>query len=212
MKLVLDTETINLEKQFVYDLGYTIADADGNVVARKSYVISQVFNNKELFATGYYANKMPLYLERLASGYSKKVGWGHAMRYLANDIKKYGITEIYAYNSKFDTKAIAFMCAWFNTGYWATCSMSQPYGFYTSEWNADMTALAYCVDTNGKVGEIGRSLACATAENKGDIEELRALVEGLNSATRSSLALPCSIVVNEQRENFIEQTLRVTKM
>ena len=50
MKLVLDTETINLEKQFVYDLGYTIADADGNVVARKSYVISQVFNNKELFA------------------------------------------------------------------------------------------------------------------------------------------------------------------
>ena len=113
MKLVLDTETINLEKQFVYDLGYTIADADGNVVARKSYVISQVFNNKELFATGYYSNKMPLYLERLASGYSKKVGWGHAMRYLANDIKKYGITEIYAYNSKFDTKAIAFMCAWY---------------------------------------------------------------------------------------------------
>ena len=114
MKLVLDTETINLEKQFVYDLGYKIADADGNVVARKSYVISQVFNNKELFATGYYSNKMPLYLERLASGYSKKVGWGHAMRYLANDIKKYGITEIYAYNSKFDTKAIAFMCGWFN--------------------------------------------------------------------------------------------------
>ena len=114
MKLVLDTETINLEKQFVYDLGYTIADGDGNVVAKKSYVISQVYNNKELFATGYYSNKMPLYESRLKSGYSKKVGWGHAMRYLANDIKKYGVTEIYAYNSKFDTKAIAFMCSWFN--------------------------------------------------------------------------------------------------
>lgn len=83
------------------------------------------------------------------------------------------------------------------TGYWATCSMSQPYGFYTSEWNADMTALAYCVDTNGKIGEIGRCSTCATAENKGDIEELRALVEELNSATRSSLELPRSIVVNE---------------
>lgn len=83
------------------------------------------------------------------------------------------------------------------TGYWATCSMSQPYGFYTSEWNADMTALAYCVDTNGKVGEIGRCYACATAENKSDIEELRALVSELNGATRSSLALPRSIVVNE---------------
>ena len=114
MKLVLDTETINLEKQFVYDLGYTIADGDGNVVAKKSYIISQVYNNKELFATGYYSNKMPLYESRLKSGYSKKVGWGHAMRYLANDIRKYGVTEIYAYNSKFDTKAIAFMCSWFN--------------------------------------------------------------------------------------------------
>ena len=112
--IVLDTETINLEKQFVYDLGYTIADADGNVIVKKSYVISQVYNNKELFATGYYSNKMPLYEQRLASGYSKKVGWGHAMKYLASDIKKYGITKIYAYNSRFDTRAFEFMCSWFN--------------------------------------------------------------------------------------------------
>ena len=83
------------------------------------------------------------------------------------------------------------------SGYWKTCSMAQPYGFYTSEWNADMTALAYCVDTSGKIGEIGRVSACATAENKGDIEELRTLVEELNSATRSSLAMPCSLVVSE---------------
>ena len=113
MIMVLDTETINLHKQFVYDLGYTIADADGNVIAKKSYVISQVYNNKELFATGYYSSKMPLYESRLQSGYSKKVGWGNAMRYLANDIKKYGITKIYAYNSKFDSGAFEFMCSWY---------------------------------------------------------------------------------------------------
>lgn len=113
MIMVLDTETINLNKQFVYDLGYTIADADGNVIAKKSYVISQVYNNKELFATGYYSNKMPLYESRLESGYSKKVGWGNAMRYLASDIKKYGITEIYAYNSTFDARAFEFMCSWY---------------------------------------------------------------------------------------------------
>ena len=114
MKIVLDTETISLEKPFVYDLGYVIVNDNGDIIAKKSYVISQVWNNKELFATAYYADKKPLYYARLKSGYSKKVGWGHAMRYLANDIKKYGITEIYAYNSKFDTKAIAFMCGWFN--------------------------------------------------------------------------------------------------
>ena len=113
MKIVLDTETISLEKPFVYDLGYVIVNDNGDIIAKKSYVISQVWNNKELFATAYYADKRPLYYTRLKSGYSKKVGWGHAMRYLANDIKKYGITEIYAYNSKFDSRALNFMCAWY---------------------------------------------------------------------------------------------------
>lgn len=111
--LVLDTETISLNKPFIYDLGYTIADTNGNIIKKKSYIISQVWNNKELFATGYYANKKPLYYARLKSGYSKKVCWGNAMRFLANDIKKYGITEIYAYNSKFDSRALNFMCAWY---------------------------------------------------------------------------------------------------
>lgn len=113
MKIVLDTETISLEKPFVYDLGYVIVNDNGDIIAKKSYVISQVWNNKELFATAYYADKKPLYYARLKNGYSKKVGWGHAMRYLANDIKKYGITEIYAYNSKFDSRALNFMCAWY---------------------------------------------------------------------------------------------------
>lgn len=113
MKIVLDTETISLEKPFVYDLGYVIVNDNGEIIAKKSYVISQIWNNKELFATAYYANKKPLYYARLKSGYSKKVGWGHAMRYLANDIKKYGITEIYAYNSKFDSRALNFMCSWY---------------------------------------------------------------------------------------------------
>jgi hypothetical protein len=113
MKLILDTETISLDKPFVYDLGYTIADADGNIIAKKSYVITQIWNNKELFATSYYAAKKPLYISRLKSKYSKKVCWGNAMRYLANDIKKYGVTEIFAYNSRFDTRALNFMCAWY---------------------------------------------------------------------------------------------------
>ena len=86
------------------------------------------------------------------------------------------------------------------SSYWSTCKIAQPYSFYTSEWNADMTALAYCVDTNGKIGSIGRRYACAMAENKSNIEELRALVNELNGGTRSSsltLELPRSMVVNE---------------
>jgi hypothetical protein len=113
MKLILDTETISLEKPFVYDLGYTIANDNGEIIAKKSYVITQIWNNKELFATSYYANKKPIYLARLKSKYSKKVSWGNAMRYLANDIKKYGVDSVYAYNGKFDKRALNFMCAWY---------------------------------------------------------------------------------------------------
>ena len=83
------------------------------------------------------------------------------------------------------------------SGYWSTCKTAQPYSFYTSEWNVDMTALAYCVDNGGKIGQIGRRYACATAENKSNIEELRELVNELNSATRSELDVPASLVVAE---------------
>ncbi len=83
------------------------------------------------------------------------------------------------------------------SGYWQTCTIASPYSFYTSEWNAAMTALAYCVDNTGKTGSIGRCFASATADNKSDIEELRALVDELNSTTRASLEMPCSLVVRE---------------
>ena len=115
MKLVLDTETISLDKPFIYDLGYVITNDKGEIILKKSYVISQVWNNKELFATSYYANKKPLYVERLKSGYSKKVSWGNAIRYLLNDIKKYNIENVYAYNSRFDSRALNFMCAWYKS-------------------------------------------------------------------------------------------------
>ena len=115
MKLVLDTETISLDKPFIYDLGYVITNDKGEIILKKSYVISQVWNNKELFATSYYANKKPLYVERLKSGYSKKVSWGNAIRYLLNDIKKYNIENVYAYNSRFYSRALNFMCAWYKS-------------------------------------------------------------------------------------------------
>ena len=83
------------------------------------------------------------------------------------------------------------------SGYWSTCKTAQPYSFYTSEWNVDMTALAYCVDNSGKIGQIGRRYACATAENKSNIEELRTLVNELNNATRFQLEVPASLVVAE---------------
>ena len=85
----------------------------------------------------------------------------------------------------------------FGQAYWTSVSTSQPYSFYLVDWDIEQTALAYAVDANGLAGGVGRLLTCATAENKNDIEELRALVNELNSASKSSFSMPTSIVVSE---------------
>lgn len=138
--IVLDTETINLERPFVYDLGYIIYNLDTNLVIKeKSYIISQVFDDEILFSTAYYKEKRPIYLERLKNGYSKKVGWGNAMRFLKKDIEKYNITNVYAFNSPFDYKAFKNTCAFFNA--------SNPLELLNAKDNDIMSFLGVIINT-----------------------------------------------------------------
>ena len=83
-------------------------------------------------------------------------------------------------------------------GAWYSCKLTSPYTFYVSTWNEDLTALAYVIDNDGLMGGIGRALTRATAEEKGNIEDLKALVDELNAAEKSSLAMPKSLVVDEE--------------
>ena len=72
-------------------------------------------------------------------------------------------------------------------GYWKTCKVSSPYTFYLADWNVEQTALAYATDNTGKMGAIARLYTMPTAENKGDIEVLRALVNEQNKSTRATI-------------------------
>ncbi|MBO7189081.1 MAG: hypothetical protein J6V55_00675 [Alistipes sp.] len=84
-------------------------------------------------------------------------------------------------------------------GIWKTCSLSQPYTFYLSDWNFSRTAMVHAEDAEGKAGYIGRLLTMPTAENKSDIEELRALKERLDEESKSTRSvLPASLVVPEK--------------
>ncbi|MBE6202838.1 MAG: hypothetical protein E7135_04200 [Rikenellaceae bacterium] len=80
--------------------------------------------------------------------------------------------------------------------YWKSVKTSQPYSFYVADWDYAQTAFAYAVDGNGLPGGMGRLYTMPTAENKGDINELKALVDELNAAEKS-LALPKSLVIGE---------------
>lgn len=83
-------------------------------------------------------------------------------------------------------------------GTWSKIDQAQPYSFYLTYWDAPNTAFAYAVDNNGNPGALGRCYTIATAENKGNIEDLKALVEEVNSASKSSFALPQSMVIGER--------------
>lgn len=78
-------------------------------------------------------------------------------------------------------------------GTWSKIDQSEPYSFYVVEWDAPQTAFAYAVDNNGNPGALGRCYTEATVENKGNIEDLKALVEEINAASKSC-ALPASVV------------------
>ena len=108
--LVLDTETLGVFDPSVYDLGYLIYDdADGILVAR-DYITKEIFDDENKMKTAYYANKLPIYHQRLADGYCKKTKWAYICRMLKRDINKYKPDGIYAYNSSFDTRSIAKTC------------------------------------------------------------------------------------------------------
>ena len=112
-RIIFDTETISLNKRFIYNIGYVITDGDGKVLLERDMVIRQVYDNKPLFATGYYADKRPLYTKYMKGRRTKKVSWGEACRIMCKDIKDYNVTDGYAYNSDFDEQAFYFTHCFF---------------------------------------------------------------------------------------------------
>ncbi len=109
--IVLDTETLGVFDPSVYDLGYVIYDSEvDGIVKARDYITSEIYDDHSKMNTAYYAEKLPTYEKRLADGYCKKMKWAYILRVLKRDINKFGVDRIYAYNSRFDTRAIAKTC------------------------------------------------------------------------------------------------------
>ena len=112
--IVLDTETTSLDKPFCYDCSWVVMDKNnGAIVDFKANVVEQVWHNLPLFESAYYKDKRPKYIDMMRRHDAVMDKWGYIMRSLKADITKYNVTEVYAYNSDFDDKVIAFNCEWF---------------------------------------------------------------------------------------------------
>ena len=109
-------QKVAIAKPLIYDLGWQIIDAKGNVYRRRSFLISEIFSVPAVFDTAYYASKRPIYLERLERGEIELTDWKRAVSVLERDLSE--VSAVGAYNSMFDfKKAIPFTELYINNLY-----------------------------------------------------------------------------------------------
>lgn len=105
--LTIDTETTNgFDDPMVYDIGGCIHDKKGNVMETFSFIIYETFcGMKDLMASAYYAEKIPMYQEQIDKGERKIVKFTTAKRHIKALCEKYNVKAIIAHNMRFDYRS-----------------------------------------------------------------------------------------------------------
>ncbi len=105
--MCLDVETAgNIGSPQIYDIGFAITDKKGNIYQKYSFVISEIFDNKKLMDTAYYACKIPMYLKDLEEGNALKVKFLEMREVFLKCMEVYNVEMISAYNLNFDMRAL----------------------------------------------------------------------------------------------------------
>lgn len=112
--IVFDTETANaIDCPLVYDIGWAVVDKHGNVYRTRSFINREIFFlEKDLMQSAYYAEKLPLYYERIKNGSAQVANWQTIKSTLWADIAEYEIKEVIAHNARFDYLATATTQRW----------------------------------------------------------------------------------------------------
>ena len=111
---VFDTETTSLDLPYCYNIGYVIIDSDNwEVLARRSYVVEQVWHNLPLFSSAYYANKRPIYVASMKARKTVMDKYGYICQKMIRDFRNFEVELAFAYNSAFDEKVFNFNCDWY---------------------------------------------------------------------------------------------------
>ena len=106
--LIIDTETTNdLIDSLVYDCGFIVADYNGTIYSKHSFVNADVFCDKELMASAYFADKIPQYWNEIKNGSRTLTSFRNIKWTLRHIMKENNITKVYAYNCRFDYLALA---------------------------------------------------------------------------------------------------------
>ena len=124
--LMLDTETTNdIECPLCYDVGFSVITDEGKTLERHSYVIADIFLDKDLMASAFFSDKIPQYQQDINNGKRKLRKWSTVRAIVRDIMAQYNIDTVIAHNMRFD------YCSANTTQRYLTCSKWRyffPYG------------------------------------------------------------------------------------
>ena len=105
--MIIDTETANsIDQPLPYDFGWAIVDTEtGEIVDKHSYVCAEIFLDKELMSSAYFAEKVPHYWDDIKSGKRQLKKFLNIRKELWSCLKTFNIKHVGAYNMGFDKRA-----------------------------------------------------------------------------------------------------------
>ena len=101
--MVFDTETTNdIDCPIMYDFGFAVIDRKGKVYQKGSFVVADVFLDKELMESAYFAEKIPMYWKQIKSGQRELKRLANIRKIVLDTMKEFNIKIVMAHNAKFD--------------------------------------------------------------------------------------------------------------
>jgi hypothetical protein len=152
--LMIDTETTNtIECPICYDFGFSVIDENGKVYEQGSFVVADVFLDKSLMESAYFADKIPQYWQDINAGKRVLRRWKTIKCIIKDVMAQHEITYVVAHNARFDYASTA------TTQRYLTCSKWRyffPYGtqfldtlkMSRSTFKEDEDYIAFCEQNN----------------------------------------------------------------
>lgn len=105
--IVIDTETTNsIDDPLCYDVGFAVIDPFGNIFESFSYVVADIFLDKELMESAYFKDKIPQYWDDIKSGKRTLAKFETIRRKFAEIVDKFEIKIVIAHNARFDYRSL----------------------------------------------------------------------------------------------------------
>ena len=105
--IVIDTETTNsIDDPFCYDVGWAVVGIDGTVYESYSYVVADIFLDKELMSSAFFTDKIPQYWDDIKAGTRELKTFYNIKCAFADCVHRNNVTIVLAHNARFDYRSL----------------------------------------------------------------------------------------------------------